>query len=290
MKRIMVIACVLATLCLTACGAHEQSVSVDESIPQVTYTECNEMENETLGRTSLDDKMGNEEVLAALNTNFERMIEAGTPLFSCLSGITELDVGAQYEHFLEADKCTAIMEMIYEEIIANCTGYEELNTVLYQTKLLKHACPPAISGSDATSLANQAVLYQLYLQQLSSGCSYLSESLDYLVGNREQPEEITFFEEVPEVPVPDSVMYGISYHSKQNAPGNIQYMYLLGDSETDAMLNYTLYLSAIQMDSELKVDISDSMAMVSLNGNMVSLMMAGNDPSLGYFLAVSFQQ
>lgn len=66
-------------------------------------------------------------------------------------------------------------------------------------------------------------------------------------------------------------------------------MYLLGDSETDATLNYNLFLSAIEANTELTIDISDSMTILSQNGNMVSVMMAGNDPSIGYFLAISFR-
>ena len=55
------------------------------------------------------------------------------------------------------------------------------------------------------------------------------------------------------------------------------------------MLNYNLFLSAIETNTELKVDVSDSMVIVSQDGKMVSVMMAGNDVSIGYFLTVSFQ-
>lgn len=291
------IAFLIATMLilLSACRTHRHQYSDATCNHPAVCAECGETEGEALGHTSAIGvcsrcgEIGNEELLATINKNFEEMMEVGTPLFSCLSGISDLDASAQYEKFLEADQYTATMAGIYEKIVAVCADLEELDTIVYQTKLLKNACPPAISGSDATSLANQGVLYQLYLQQLSSSCCYISECLDYLAGNRERPEAIPYFEEVPQMPTPDAILYGISYHSTQTAPGNIQYMYLLGDSETDAMLNYNLFLSAIGANLEMEVDISDSMAILYQNGNMISVMMAGNDSSIGHFLAISFQ-
>ncbi len=284
----------IATL-LSACGTHQHTfVDADCNNPAIC-SECMETTGEALGHTSAIGvcsrcgEIGNEELLATLNTNFAQMMEAGTPLFSCLSGVADLDANTQYEQFLEADKYTAAMASIYEEIITVCTDFEELKGIVYQTNLLKSTCPPPISSSDATSLANQGVLYQLYLQQISSSCNYMSESLDYLAGNRDKQVEISYFEEVPNMPTPDSVIYGISYKTTENAVGNIQYMYLIGDNETDAMLNYNLFLSAIETNTELKVDVSDSMVIVSQDGKMVSVMMAGNDSSIGYFLTVSFQ-
>ncbi len=294
-KRSIVILTIVISTLLSACSTHQhQYLDATCNNPAICSV-CNAPTGEALGHTSdigvchRCGKIGNEELLVAINADFEQMMEAGTSLFSCLSGISDLDASAQYEKFLEADQYTATMAGIYEKIVAVCADLEELDTIVYQTKLLKNACPPAIFGSDATSLANQGVLYQLYLQQLSSSCSYISECLDYLAGNRVRPEAITYFEEVPEMPTPDAILYGISYHSTQTAPGNIQYMYLLGDSETDAMLNYNLFLSAIGANLEMEVDISDSMAILYQNGNMISVMMAGNDSSIGYFLAISFQ-
>ena len=293
-KRIMFLYLTIMFV-FTACSKHQHTfVDADCNNPAIC-SECREITGEALGHTSAIGvcsrcgEIGNKELLATLNTNFGQMMEAGTPLFSCLSGVTDLDANIQYGQFLEADKHTAAMASVYEEIIAVCTGYEELNGIVYQTNLLKSTCPPPISGSDATFLANQGVLYQLYLQQISSSCSYMSENLDYLAGNRDKQVEITYFEEVPNMPTPDSVIYGISYKSTENASGNIQYMYSIGDNETDAMLNYNLFLSAIETNTELKVDVSDSMVIVSQDGKMVSVMMGGNDVSIGYFLTVSFQ-
>lgn len=287
----------IQSLFLASCGQlHSHVYSAADCIHPATCIECGATHGDALGHTSVIGtctrcgEIENEDILATLNTDFLQMMEVGTPLFDCLSGITALDASIQYEKLLEADKYSAMMISIYEEIISVCANYKELNTVAYQTNLLRNTCPPSISGSDATSLANQAVLYQLYFQQLSSSCSYLSESLDYLAGNGEQPGEVAYFEEIPDIPTPDSIIYGISYHATQSAPGNVQYMYLLGESETDATLNYNLFLLAIEANTELKVDISDSMAIIYQNGNMVSAMMAGNDTSVGYFLTVSFQK
>ncbi len=293
---VIVLVTIQALLFVSCDQPHSHSYTAADCVHPATCTECGETNGEALGHTSVIGvcarcgEIGNEDILAKLNTNFEQMMEAGSPLFSCLSGILDLDVNAQYEKFLEADRYTATMASIYKEIIKVCINSDELNNIDYQINLLLNACPPPISGNDATSLANQGALYQLYLQQLSSSCNYISESLNYLAGNGGYPKEITYFEEVPEMPTPDSIIYDISYYSTQNAPGNIQYMYLLGDSETDATLNYNLFLAAIKKNTELRVENSDSMAMLSKNGNMVSVMLAGNDPSIGYFLTVSFHE
>lgn len=295
MKRRIIVAVVLASLCMTACGTHKHSFSEADCVRSAFCAECGETEGEALGHSlsvGVCRKCGevqNEEIMAMLNDFFASIMDEGSALVECISEIGTMPEQLQYEQFLKADKCTAAMEGIYEEINTTCANYEELNTIVYQTNLLKNTCPATISGSDAVSLANQGILYQVYLQQLSSSCSYLSEELGYLAGNREQAGIITYFAEVSEMPTPDTVIYGITYYSTQNAPGNVQYLYLLGNDETEAMLNYNLFLSAIEATTELKVDISDSMAMVSENGNMLSAMMAGNDSSIGYFLTVSFR-
>ena len=294
-KIYVVFQIVLMTILLSACGMHNHQYMDATCEKPAICSECKETMGDALGHTSTVGicsrcgKTGNEELISALNTDFEQMIETGTHLFSCLAGIADLDANTQHERYLEANKYTDTMMCIYDKIITICENAEELKPIVYQTNLLKNTCPPPISGSDATALANQGILYQLHLQQLSSSCSYMSEIMGYLSGNGNQPAGIQYFEEVPDMATPDSIIYGISYKSTENAPGNIQYMYLIGDDETDAMLNYNLFISAIELGTGLKVDISDSMAMVFHNGNMVSVMMAGYDSSIGYFLTVSFQ-
>lgn len=295
MKRIIMVVLVLVSLCLTACKTHEHSYSEADCIHPSTCIECGETEGDALGHTSLVGvcarcgEIGNKELLTTLNTKFELMMEAGTPLFSCLSGITDLDDSTQYKRFLDADKYIDVMESVYEEINVECMDLEELEPLVYQIMLLRNTCPPNMYENDTTSLENKVVLYQLYLQQLSSSCSYISEILDYLAGDREDVEKTIYFEEIPDMPTPDSIIYGISYYSTKNAPGNIQYTYLLGDNETDATLNYNIYLNAIETNTEMEVDISESVTIVSQNGNMLSVMMAGKDPTIGYYLTISFQ-
>ena len=70
----------------------------------------------------------------------------------------------------------------------------------------------------------------------------------------------------------------------------VQYMYLLGQDETDASMNYNIYLSAVEMDESLRVSIEDTYCYVLKDQKMASAMMAGNDPVKGFFLIVSFQR
>lgn len=92
------------------------------------------------------------------------------------------------------------------------------------------------------------------------------------------------------MPTPDSIIYGITYDSEKTDSGVKQFMYLIGNNESDANMNYNIYLSAVEMNESLKVEITDTYAYVTKNGNMVSAMMAGTDSIKGYFLIVSFQE
>ena len=176
----------------------------------------------------------------------------------------------------------------YSEIINACSSEEELGFLVYQTKLLDAASPPKISGADAASLANHAVLYQMYLQQISSSFSYLSIEMDRLAGNSNEANIVGFFNEAPEMPTPDSVVFDITYDSKKVESDIVLYTYLLGEDETTATMNYNNYLSAVDMSDNLSISIEDTYCYISRNGTTVSVMKAGEDDEKGYFLTVSF--
>ena len=92
-----------------------------------------------------------------------------------------------------------------------------------------------------------------------------------------------------EIEIKDNANRKVYYFNVYSGNGYLADGVVIADNETDAMLNYNLFLSAIETNTELKVDVSDSMVIVSQDGKMVSVMMAGNDVSIGYFLTVSFQ-
>jgi hypothetical protein len=162
--------------------------------------------------------------------------------------------------------------------------------MFFQIRILDHSCPNPIAGKDATSINNQKILYQLHLKQLSSSFTYLSEYMDYLNGNKSKSVEVEFFKEVPEMPTPDTVMCEITYDSEKTNSGVKQYMYLIGDTEENANMNYNAYIVALGIIDGLSVVITSNAVYVNKNGTMVSAMMAGTDHDKGRFMSVSFQE
>ncbi len=297
MKRIISLAiiCILIGM-LIACGEHHHTYNEADCENAAVCSECGETIKEALGHTttvgacSRCGEVQNEELVGILNTDFAEIMDVGTQLMDCVSGVADLPSETQYERYLSADAYTDQMKELYTDIIEACSENNELEEVVYQTQLLENQCPSPVAGSDATSLANQAVLYQMYLQQISSSFSYLSEYMDYLAGNREMPDGITYYDELSNMPTPDSVIYGIAYSSEKTDSGVKQYFYTIGDNSSDANMNLNIYLAAVDHMEGLTVEITDTYSYVTKAGKMVSAIMAGTDSSLGYFMIVSFQE
>ena len=281
---------------LSACGAqHTHSYDEADCVNAAVCKSCGEEISPALGHTTnvgvcrRCGEIQNEELLELLNKNFADIMTVGNQFFACVSDLSSMSAEDQYATFQEADGFVRSMNTLYDEIIMACDGEAKLDRIGFQAKLLKFASPDAIAGDDATSLANQTVLYQLYLHQISSSFSYLSEDMDYLAGNREQPAPVAFFQEATVIPTPDSTIFGVSYDSELTDSGVNQYMYLLGNSKEDADANYNNYLSIIRMSGNFDVLVDSEYAFVTENGNLVSAMTAGNDPAKGYYLIVSFR-
>ena len=279
---------------MSACGAHNHSYSDADCVSPAVCSSCGTEIAPPLGHTvkvgvcSRCGEVQNEKLLAVINTDFAKIMDEGRKLFPCIADIPTLDSNEQFKAFQIADSYTQKMREQYSDIINACSSEEELCFLVYQTKLLDAASPPKISGADAAFLANNAVLYQMYLQQISSSFNYLSIEMDRLAGNSNEANMVGFFDEAPEIPTPDSVIFDITYDSKKVESDIVLYTYLLGEDETTATMNYNNYLSAVDMSDNLSVSIEDTYCYISRNGTTVSVMKAGEDDEKGYFLTVSF--
>lgn len=298
MNRASLVAFSLAfAIGLSACGSHHQhSFTEADCVNPSICSKCGAIGAEALGHTTSIgvclkcEETQNEELLENINLSFAEIMDDGAKLIDILNGVTSLSPDEQYDSFIAADSYATSMRTKLLNLIDICSGEKDLERMVYQASLLEKNCPEAITGADSVSLKNQTVLYQLFMQQLSSSFSFLSEDMAYLAGTAPMPEQLAFFEEVPEMPRPDSVIYGVTYDSEKSVSGVKQYIYLIGNNESDANLNYNLYLSALESTSELKVSIEDTYSFVTIDGEMVSAMMAGTDSIKGYFLIVSFQE
>ena len=298
MKRLFVLALALFHVAmLTSCShPHKHSYSVADCTHPAICVECGDASGEPLGHTvsvgvcERCREVQGEETIARLSASFAAIMELGTEMMDCINGIQSQNSDAQYAAFLNADTYVAAMKGAYEDLLEICGDKPEFERIRYQVKLLENCCPDATKGNSDSDLADQSILYQLYLRQISSSFNCFSEDMDYFAGTREAPKPIAYFAEVPEMPTPDSVIYGITFDSKNTTSGTIQYTYLLDSDETNVNIDYNLYLLAVGTDDTLKINIYDSYVSVEKNGSMVSAMMAGNDVSKGYFLTISFQQ
>lgn len=234
-------------------------------------------------------EMQNADLVTQLNNELSSVTEIGNELIAHLSDIDSLSSEKQYAIFQKADEYVKKMNVSYNSIINACKDVQSLDGFIYQIKLLQNSSPNKIVKNSIVEIADQKTSYRLYLQQISSSFHILSDYLSYLAGNREMPPEIMYYNEVNEMPTPDSCIYGIQYISEKKDGKTIQYTYSIGTDEDSANLNYNIYLLAVGMDQELKVNKTDMVVTVKRSGIMVSAMAAGNDPKIGYFLTVSFQ-
>ena len=250
----------------------------------------------TTERTEVNSQITNEKSestekqiasLDLVNKDFQEVMRIGNDLITELSNISSQN---EYESLVKADGYVKEMKVYYSNLLKLCEEDAELNDMAFQIKVLEHSCPNPISGNDSTSINNQKLLYQLHLKQISSSFTYLSNYMDYLAGNASKPDSETYFKEVPEMPTPDTVMHEITYDSEKTDSGVKQYMYLIGDTEEDANMNYNAYIVALGICDELSVEITSDVVYVKKNGTMVSAMMAGTDSQKGRFMIVSFQE
>lgn len=225
--------------------------------------------------------------LEKVNIDFQQIMNIGTDL---MSELNNLSLGNEYNSLVKSDGYVKEMKEYYSDLLNLCDKNEDFAGMMFQLKILDHSCPNPIAGKDVTSINNQKILYQLHLKQLSSSFTYLSEYMDYLAGNKSKPDGVGYFKEVAEMPTPDTVMYEITYDSEKTDSGVKQYMYLIGDTEEDANMNYNAYIVALGTIDGLTVEITSNAVYVYKNGSMVSAMMAGTDSQKGRFMIVSFQE
>ena len=215
--------------------------------------------------------------------------ELGTALFFFFFGFDNLSYTDKYSCVKEAEKQTALMNAVYQDIIDICESNSSYEDVEYQTKLLSHLIPMPISN-DNNAIDNAEILYQMYFQQLSSSFSYFSEDLERMKENESSPIRTAFFDEVPKIPKPDTIIYGISFHSEKTEDGVVKYTYSSGDDAEDAQMNYNLYLIALGMDTGLTLQFDGAATYVYDGSDMVSAIMAGEDAQIGNFFMVSFPE
>ena len=226
-------------LLLMGCGssqktnAHEHVYSEPDCENVAICTICGEEIEPALGHTTeigacaRCGKVQNEKLLETLNEGFAVIMDAGNKMMGFVTNVSTKSIEDQYTSFLDADVYASEMKAKYNELINACGNYEELAFMKYQLQVLNNASPDSITGKDEVSIANQTVQYQLYLNQISSSFNYLSNEMDYLAGNGGKPCKVLYFDEVVEMPTPDSVIYGISFDNKSEQPGNIQYLLFL---------------------------------------------------------------
>jgi len=98
---------------------------------------------------------------------------------------------------------------------------------------------------------------------------------------------ISFVEEI-ELPMPDSCITDIHYETKEDNGSAIIYTFILPQNQEDANNTYHKYQLILANVCGFSLENKDDMMYISKDGELCSLMMAGNDDEYGYFLQISF--
>lgn len=220
--------------------------------------------------------------------SFNDLEDIGKSLFACFNNYNDLGLDAQYKVIKEAESHVESMLIEYNRILDICRERADLSNIAYQIQLLKHAAPLNITSKDAQSLNNAATLYQLYFQQLSSSFTIMAEDMECINSGKDVENTVEYYKEMEKLPMPETIIAGINFSSKAAKNGSIQYTYTNSQDDTDAQLNYNLYLVALGMNNDLTLQFDDMAAYVYDGNIMVSAIMAGKDGNLGNFFIVSF--
>lgn len=220
---------------------------------------------------------------------FERIESSGANLLSCFEDYLKMNSSAKYATVKKAEEYTKIMESEYDDIIEHYQDYAQLENIVYQVRLLKNLIPQPIDNTEQ-ALNNAAVLYQLYFQQISSSFSIIASNINDIEKGQNISHVVGYYDELNNMPMPDTMIKGIDFLSKVKEDGIIKYTYISDKDNTNAQLNYNLFLIAVGMDTGLSLKFDENAAYVYKESTMVSAIMAGNDAELGNFFMVSFQE
>ncbi len=96
------------------------------------------------------------------------------------------------------------------------------------------------------------------------------------------------FDEVMELPMPDSCITDVQYKTKEDNGSAIIYTFILPQSQEEANDTYHKYQLILADICGYSLENKDDMVYISRGGALCSLMMAGNDNEYGYFVQISF--
>lgn len=232
--------------------------------------------------------MSKKDVSKQLSLDLAEIIERGNKVMGNVSNIAALSEGERYERILDREADVDSINHICDSIVCYCDT-SNLKGLVYQVQLLKNAAPNKLTINDPYAVLDTIQSYAFYLQQMSSSFSFFEEYSEYLVNNTEKPKDIEYFSECTSIPKPDTCISGIVYYNKADAPGNIQYTYLLGNNENIAYNLYNIYLNALRMNNSLDVSIENNVAFITQNNELIALAASGTDSDKGYFLMLSFK-
>ena len=213
----------------------------------------------------------------------------GDSLVSYFQNYLELDNESKLKVVQSAETSNEKLRCEYDRILALTNDVEPLQNISYQIRLLRNLIPQPVTN-DLKSLNNAVVLYQLYFQQLSSSFSIIASNIDDIGKEQNISYSVGYYYELKNMPMPDTMIMGIEFSSKVKENGIIKYTYISDKDNTNAQLNYNLYLVAVGMDTGLSLKFDGAAAYVYKENTMVSAIMAGNDAKLGNFFMVSFPE
>lgn len=116
----------------------------------------------------------------------------------------------------------------------------------------------------------------------------------YEISTLTNPELLTTdkwegFPEQFDLPMPDTCVGTIGYHGREENSAAVVYTYILPDGQNEANEEYYKFQQILSEVCGFSCENRNDMVYIYDNSGLISLMMAGNDPELGYFLQISFR-
>ena len=196
-----------------------------------------------------------------------------------------------YSAFTEADPVIDEFNQALENTLKDCEGYDELNFLAYQIQLLMSRTPTATSSADYNYLVGKTDEYIQFLIQFTSTVNYCTEEITALYGKKGTPiGDVKYFEEMPDMPKPDNVIYNIKYLSEETEAGEKRYFYVIDDASDQYDSNFKNYLFVLNHSGWLSVEQKGDEYQVIKNGRVVSVLRYGKDSDGRSVMTVVFPQ
>ena len=302
--------CCFLMLSVFACSSNAEPDAVQEQPSEHIHTfskadcenpsvcsECG-LENEPalghtvgIGKCSRCGKIVNEEHLEVLRQDCMKVAEIGTEVPTHFMNVDDKGAQEHYDAFTAADPVIDEYNSALEKVLADCDGYDELRFFAYQVQLMLNRTPTKTGSTDYHYLVEKTDQYIDFLTQFASSIRNCTDELNALYGKQGTLiGEVKYYEEMPDMPKPDNVMYDMRLLSDEASSDGKKYKYYIDNDSDKYDSNFSNYLFLLGHSGWLSVEQDNSNYYVIKNGRTVSVIRLENDSSGRSIMSVEFPE